>query len=361
MGRAPRLWRQTRSNIVAVVIDSKEAPMKVWQVSGPGANGLKLAEAETPEPGRGEVLVRVKAVSLNYRDMLMLENGGYSRFGLPFTPCSDLAGEIAAIGDGVHHFAVGDRVINNFNAGWIDGDPPRHEGEIASFGGPLSGTLSEYVALPAEWLVKAPVSLREAAASTLPCTGLTAWTSLVEMGRLAPGQTVVVQGTGGFSLFALQLANRIGAEVIVTTSNASKAERASALGARHVINRSEGPNWAEQVKTITHGRGADHILEVAGGTNLNNSVRALAPGGRISLVGVIESFDARFESVPAIHSLATVQAVYVGHRKGLERLVRAVDVCGLSPEIDSEFAFADFPRALARLREGPFGKVVMTI
>lgn len=335
--------------------------MKVWQVNRPGADGLELAEAETPAPGLGDVLVRAKAVSLNYRDMLMIEHDGYSRFGLPFTPCSDLAGEIVALGEGVSRFSVGERVINNFNAGWIDGEPPRHEGEIPSFGGSLPGTLSEYVALPADWLVKIPGSLSDAAASTLPCTGLTAWTSLIELGRLVPGQTVVVQGTGGVSLFALQLASRIGAEVIVTTSSASKAERARALGARHVIDRGVHPHWAEQVMAITKGRGADHILEVAGGANVDNSVRALAPAGRIALVGVIEGFEASFASVPAIHSLANIQAVYVGHRRGLERLVRAIEVCGISPVIDSEFAFADFPQALARLRQGPFGKVVVMI
>jgi NADPH:quinone reductase-like Zn-dependent oxidoreductase len=250
-------------------------------------------------------------------------------------------------------------VINNFNGGWIDGDPPRRGGEIPSFGGSLPGVLAEYVTLPTDCLVKAPASLSDAAASTLPCTGLTAWTSLVELGRVVPGQTILVQGTGGFSLAALQLATRIGTDVIVTTTSASKADRVAALGAKHVIDRSEQPDWAKQVMAITEGRGADHILEVAGGENLNNSVRALAPGGRISLVGVIESFDANFSSVAAIHSVANIQAVYVGHRRGLERLVRAVDVCGLSPIIDSEFEFADFPKALARLRQGPFGKIVV--
>jgi NADPH:quinone reductase-like Zn-dependent oxidoreductase len=345
----------------ALVIDSKETPMKIWQAKRPGVDGLELVQAETPKPDRGQVLVRVKAVSLNYRDMLMIENDGYSRFGLPFTPCSDFAGEIAALGDGVSHFSVGERVINNFNAGWIDGEPSRQNGEIASFGGSLPGVLSEYVALPADWLVKAPVSLSDAEASTLPCTGLTAWTSLVELGRLIPGQTVVVQGTGGFSLFALKLAHKIGAEVIVTTGNASKAERAYALGAGHVIDREKHPDWAEQVTMVTNGRGADHILEVAGGKNVGNSVRALAPGGRISLVGVMESFDSSFASVPAIHTVANIQAVYVGNRRGLERLVRAIDVCGLSPVIDSQFAFDDFLLALARLRQGPFGKVVVGI
>jgi len=333
--------------------------MKIWHVTGPGAESLRMAEADVPTPRWGEVLVQVDAVSLNYRDQLLIANDGYARFGLPFTPCSDMAGKIKALGEGVSRFAVGDRVINNFNGGWLDGEPPRRDGEIASFGGPLPGTLAEYMALPAEWLVKAPSSLSDAQASALPCTGLTAWTSLIEIGRLSPGETVVVQGTGGFSLFALELARKVGAEVIVTTTNAAKAERAYALGASHVVCRNDGKNWAEQVKAITKGRGADHILEVAGGHNLESSVAALAPGGRIALVGVIEGFDATFPSVSAIHSFATIQAIYVGHRAGLERLVRAVDTCGLSPAIDSEFDFADFPNALSRLQQGPFGKVVV--
>lgn len=335
--------------------------MKTWHVTGVGAGSLRLAETDIPEPGDGEVLVRVNAVSLNYRDQLLIANNGYARFGLPFTPGSDMAGTIEAVGPGTSRFAVGDRVINNFNAGWIDGEPPRRDGEIASLGGPLPGTLAQYRVFPAEWLVKAPSSLSDAQASTLPCAGLTAWTSLIELGRLMPGQSVVVQGTGGFSLFALTLAQKAGAEVIVTTTNAIKAERAYGLGARHVVDRNHGSGWAEQVNAITGGRGADHILEVAGGRNLENSISALAAGGRISLVGVMEGFDFTVPSVPAIHGFATIQAVYVRHRAALERLARAVDVCGLSPAIDSEFDFADLPRALARLHEGPFGKVVVRV
>jgi NADPH:quinone reductase-like Zn-dependent oxidoreductase len=335
--------------------------MKAWQIKGPGADALHLAEVNEPSPRYGEVLIRVRAVSLNYRDMLMVKNNGYERFGFPFTPCSDLAGEVAALGEDVTAFAVGDRVINNFNGGWIDGEPPRKNGEIASFGGPLPGTLVEYLAAPAEWFVKAPTSLSDAAASCLPCVGLTAWTSLVELGGVMPGQTIVIQGTGGFSLFALQLARKIGAEVIVTTTSQSKADRVSELGATYVINRNQGPHWAEQVKALTRGRGADHILEVAGGASLDHSVSALAPGGRISLVGVIDGFNASFASVPAIFTFANIQAVYVGHRRGLERMVRAVDVCAMSPTIDSEFDFEDFPKALARFREGPFGKVVIRV
>lgn len=333
--------------------------MNAWQVNGPRPEALKLVEIAKPQVGPGEVLVRVRAVSLNYRDRLMIENNGYARHGLPFIPCSDLAGIVEAVGEGVTRFDVGDRVINNFNGGWIDGPPPRVDGEIASFGGPLPGVLAEYVALPAQWLVEAPAALSYAQASVLPCIGLTAWTSLVELGRLSPGQTVVVQGTGGFSLFALQLASGLGAEVIATTTDSGKAERARTLGARHVIDRATNPDWAAGVLEITGGRGADHILEVAGGANLGHSIRALAPAGRVSLIGVMEGFESNFPSVPAIHAFATIQAVFVGHRRGLENLVRAVDAMRLQPVIDSEFEFSAFSDALDRLRQGPLGKVVV--
>jgi NADPH:quinone reductase-like Zn-dependent oxidoreductase len=208
-------------------------------------------EAPKPFPGTGEVLVRVRAVSLNYRDRLSIDNNGYAAYGLPFTPCSDLAGEIEGLGTGASRFVVGDRVINNFNAGWVDGPPPRIAGVVPSFGGPVPGVLAEYVVAPEAWLVKAPESLSYAEASTLPCCGLTAWTSLVELGRMRPGETVVVQGTGGMSIFALQIAAAAGAEVIVTSSSDSKLERAKALGARHGINRTARTDWAAAVLELT--------------------------------------------------------------------------------------------------------------
>lgn len=326
--------------------------MKIWQVLGSGRSGLKLVDAPKPFPGTGEVLVRVRAVSLNYRDRLSIDNNGYAAYGLPFTPCSDLAGEIEALGTGASRFAVGDRVINNFNAGWVDGPPPRIAGVVPSFGGPVPGVLAEYVVVPEAWLVKAPESLSYAEASTLPCCGLTAWTSLVELGRMRPGETVVVQGTGGMSIFALQLAAAAGVEVIVTSSSDSKLERAKALGARHGINRITRTDWAAAVLELTGGQGAVHILEMAGGANLASSVAAVAPGGRISL--------SSFPSVPAIQAQATIQAIYVGHRRGLENLVRAVDQIGLKPVIGAEFTFVDFLPALDAFTKGAFGKVVVT-
>jgi NADPH:quinone reductase-like Zn-dependent oxidoreductase len=335
--------------------------MKSWQATGHGRDGLQLVELPKPLPGAREVLVRVKAVSLNYRDRLMIENNGYAAYGFPFTPCSDLAGEIEALGKSVTRFALGDRVIGNFNAGWINGPPPRVGSEIPSLGGPLPGVLSEYVSLPADWLVRAPAALTDVQASTLPCAALTAWTSLFELGGLKPGQTVVVQGSGGVSLFALQFASAIGAEVIVTTTSEAKAERVRALGARHVVNREKTPDWAAAVIGITGKRGADHILEIAGGANLGSSVRALAPAGRIYLIGVIQGFEASFPSVPAIHSFAAIQAVFVGNRAGFENMVRSIEANGLDPVIDSILEFEEFPEALGCLERGPFGKVVVRV
>lgn len=333
--------------------------MKRWQTGDAGRQSLHLAEELIPVPGPREVLVEVKAVSLNYRDRLFIENNGYA--DQPATPGSDLAGVVKALGDDVARFVVGDRVISNFTAGWIDGPAPRKGGVTPTLGGPLPGVLSEYVVLPAGWLVKSPTTLDDAQASTLPVAGLTAWTSLVEMGRLRAGETVVVQGTGGVSIFALQLATAIGAEVIVTSSNEAKLERASALGARHGINRQTTPDWAQAVVNITKGRGADHILEIAGGKNLGHSMTAIAPSGRISLIGIIEGIECSFPSVPAFQSQATIQAILVGNRNGLDNLVRAVDQTLLKPIIDSEFSFEDLPSALDRLEQGAFGKIVIRI
>jgi NADPH:quinone reductase-like Zn-dependent oxidoreductase len=320
-----------------------------------------MAEVAKPSPRAGEVLVRVRAVSLNYRDRLSIDNNGYAAYGLPFTPGSDLAGDVEAVGAGVSRVAIGDRVINNFNAGWVDGAPPRVDGVVPSFGGPLPGVLVEYIAVPEGWLVKAPETLSHTQASTLPCCGLTAWTSLVELGKLQPGQTVVVQGTGGMSMFAMQLAVAIGARVIVTSSSDEKLQRARTLGAWCGINRSARTDWAKAVLDATGGRGADHIVEVAGGANLASSVLALAPGGRISLVGVLDGFDSTFPSVPAILAHATIQAVYVGHRRALEDFVRAVDNIELKPVVGHTFDFSELPSALAAFTKGAFGKVVLTL
>lgn len=212
--------------------------------------------------------------------------------------------------------------------------------------------------LPEGWFVAAPKSLDAAEASTLPCAGLTAWFALVEKGHLRAGDRVVVQGTGGVALFGLQIAKATGAEVIVTSSSREKLDRAFALGADHGINRLE-EDWVERVYALTGDRGADHILEIAGGAGLGQSLKAVAPDGRISVIGVLEGFEVSGPVGPLLLKSPVVQGISVGHRRALEDLVGAVDRLGLKPVIDMRYKFTEVPEALAHLDRGPFGKVVI--
>lgn len=332
--------------------------MKRWQLSQFGREHLALADVAIPKPGPGEVLVRVSAVSLNYREKLFLQGAGYAGAPMPLVPASDMAGEVVATGAGVGRFKEGARVIASFQTDWVEGPAPR---KGLSLGGPGPGMLSEYVALPERWLVASPGTLDDVQASTLPCAGLTAWTALVGLGGLRPGQTVVTQGTGGVSLFAVQLASAMGARVVVVSGDEGKLARARKLGAAHGIHRHHTPDWEKAVLEVTGGRGADHILELAGGDNLARSVGAVAPGGRISLIGVMEGFEVRFPVVPLFQTQALIQGIFVGHRRGLEDLVRAVDTLALKPVVDAVYPLAELPQALEHLDRGPFGKLVIRV
>lgn len=331
--------------------------MKRWQTSRLGRETLSLIETPMPQPGPGEILIKVGAVSLNYRDKLTLENGMGMTLDFPFTPGSDLAGTVALLGAGVTRFAVGDRMLSTFWPGWIEGIAT---GPRAALGGPFPGVLAEYVVLPAADAVHAPRSLGDAAASTLPCAGLTAWFALVETGGLRAGQTVVVQGTGGVALFGLQIARAHGAEAIVVSRSTAKLERVRALGASHGIDRMAVPEWGRLVRDLTGGRGADHVLELAGG-DMAQTAEAMAPGGRIALIGLLEGFSFTAPTVPVMLKQVVVQGISVGHRRALEDLVRAVDRIGLAPVIDAEYGFAELPAALDHLDRGPFGKIVVRV
>ncbi|WP_035052734.1 zinc-dependent alcohol dehydrogenase family protein [Andreprevotia chitinilytica] len=333
--------------------------MQRWVMKDYGAQYLALDDAPIPQPGPGEVLVKVSAVSINFRDKLIVASGMGMPLKWPHTPGSDMAGEVVGTGPGVSRVNVGERVISTFWSQWFDGAAPFG---VEALGSTLQGVLAEYVVLPQEDVVRAPQTLNDTEASTLTCAGLTAWFALVETGRLHAGQTIVVQGTGGFALFAVQLAVAHGARVIVTSSSDEKLARAKALGAVHGINRRTHPDWAEQVLRLTDGRGADHVLEMAGGDNLAQSVRATAPGGRISAVGVLD--ESKIENPvyrPILAKRLTLQGISVGHRRALEDLVQAVDRIGIKPVIDAEYAFADLPKALAHLDRGGFGKIVVRV
>lgn len=336
--------------------------MKAWTIDALGRDRLRMTEMQRPEPRAGEVLVRVANVSLNYRDLLVLEGKMGDGRVFPFVPGSDLAGTVTACGVGVSRFAVGDRVMTTYVPGWIDG---RQLGSAArpngmTVGGPHPGVLAEYVALPESWLVRAPRTLSDAEASTLPIAGVTAWFSLVEEGKLRAGQTVLVQGTGGVALFGIQVAKALGAKVIVTSSDDAKLERAKALGADIGINRSR-VDWADAAIDATDGNGVDHILEIAGGPNLANSVRAAAVGGQISVIGIIEGLDLQAPAFPLLLKQVVIRGIFVGHRRAAEDFVTAIDTTGLKPVIDRRYPLAALTEAFSHLERGPFGKIVIDV
>jgi NADPH:quinone reductase-like Zn-dependent oxidoreductase len=336
--------------------------MRRWAMSGIGRDRLTLEITPVPDPGPGEVLVKTTAVALNYRDKLVIETGMGLSLSFPFTPASDMAGVVVRLGRNAARFQLDDRVISTFWPGWIDGSKPgtARIPPYATLGGTYPGMLSEYVALPEEWLLAAPASLDDAEASTLPCAGLTAWFALTESGHLLAGQTVVVHGTGGVALFGLQIAAAHGAEVIVTSGSDEKLDRAKALGASHGINRLAG-DWVESVLRITHDRGADHILETIGGAHVGRSIEAAAIGGRVSVIGLLDGFTISGPIGPLLLKEVTVQGVSVGHRRALANMVRAVDRIGLKPPIDKRYALADLTAALDHLDRGPFGKIVLVM
>ncbi|WP_119269293.1 zinc-dependent alcohol dehydrogenase family protein [Taklimakanibacter deserti] len=337
--------------------------MKQWTLKAAGRTNLELATTRIPALKENEILVKVGAVSLNYRDLMLIDRGlGFTPGTEPFVPASDAAGVVVQTGPAVTRFKDGDRIISTFIPGWIDGPAlgsarqPNH----LTLGGALQGVLSEFVALDQDWAVKAPESLDDAEASTLPCAGLTAWEALIERGHLHAGETVLVQGTGGVALFGLQIAAAHGAEIIVTSGDDEKLARAKTLGATHGINRKKG-DWVEAVYRLTGDRGIDHILEIVGGPHLEQSIKAAAVFGRISLIGVLEGFDISGPFFPLAAKQVTVEGIQVGNRNGLEAFVRAVDRIRLKPVIDAEYALADFPAALDHLARGPFGKIVVKV
>ena len=334
--------------------------MRRWEMDGVGRDRLALKSVPVPKPAPGEVLVRIAAASLNYRDKLVIESGMGLPLAFPFTPGSDLAGTVAALGEGVTRFKAGDRVISTFAPGWIDGRPrgDARTPPYRTLGGIHPGVLADYVAFPEDWFVGSPTSLSDAEASTLPCAGLTAWFALVERGRLQAGETVLVEGTGGVALFGLQIAKAQGAEAIVVSGSADKLERAKALGADHGIDRSK-EDWVESVLRVTGDRGADHILELVGGPHLGRAVQAAAIGGRIYQIGVLDGFDVAAPAGPLMLKNVTVQGISVGHRRALSELVAAVDRTGLKPAVDRRYPLDELPAALDHLDGGPFGKIVI--
>jgi NADPH:quinone reductase-like Zn-dependent oxidoreductase len=326
-----------------------------------GASGLKLTELQRPVPQAGEVLIRVRASSLNFRDHLTTSaqyGPGHTMTGR--IPVSDGAGEIVELGAGVSAFKRGDRVAANFFPTWISGAATSDQLRAALGGAFAPGMLAEYVALPAASLIALPPSLSFAEAATLPCAGVTAWYALFETFKLLPGQTVVVQGTGGVSIFALQLAKMAGAKVIVTSSSDAKLEHAKTLGADHGVNYTTHPDWDKEVKELTHGHGSDIIVEVGGAGTIEKSLSTLASGGGIAVIGILSGLQSHLSLFQVLAKQAHLHGVYVGAREHLDALARALSANAIKPVIDKVFTFAEAKDAFAyQTTNKHFGKIVI--
>lgn len=336
--------------------------MKAWQLTATtGADALKLTNLPEPRPGPCQVLVRVRATSLNYRD-LMVSSGRYGPdVPLPLIPLSDGAGEIAAVGEGVTQWKPGDRVAGAFFQNWATG-PVRREVFASALGGSLNGMLAEQVVLSAGGVVAIPPHLTFEEAATLPCAALTAWHALVTDGKIAAGQTVLLLGTGGVSIFALQFAKMHGARVIIISSSDDKLARARALGADETINYRNTPEWEKEVFRLTDKAGADHVVEVGGHDTFPKSLRAVAMGGTVSVIGGVSGFTSDVALRDILGKSAVIRGIFVGNRDMFEAMNRAVVLHQLKPMIDRVFPFAEAPAAYRHQESGAhFGKVVIAV
>lgn len=334
--------------------------MRVFEIHQAfGLDNLRLTERPEPTPGPGQVLLRMDAVSLNYRDLLMVRGMYNPRQPLPLIPCSDGVGTVVALGEGVCRVKEGDRVAALFAQGWTSGEPSQ-EKLRTSLGGPLDGTLSELMVLDAEGVVPVPEHLTHEEAATLPCAALTAWSALVTQGNVHAGDTVLVQGTGGVSIFALQFALQLGARTIVTSSSDQKLQRARDLGAHEVLNYRAEPEWGKKALELTAGRGVDHVVEVGGAGTLEQSLKAVRFGGALSVIGVLSGVSSPLNILPILMKNVRLQGILVGHREGFEAMNRAISVNRLRPVVDRSFPFEDAPQAFEFLASGGhFGKICL--
>jgi NADPH:quinone reductase-like Zn-dependent oxidoreductase len=324
-----------------------------------GFDAVTLVERASAPLGPTDVRVRVRAVSLNYRDLGQARAA--RRRKAPIIPASDGAGEVIEVGAEVRRLAVGDRVAASFFPTWLSGDLS-DDHHANALGGGRDGMLAEEVVLPAAAWLKMPDRLSFEAASTLPCAGVTAYHALFEAARLRPGDVVLVQGTGGVSIFGLQLAKAAGARVIVTSSSEAKRERARSMGADHVIDYKADPRWGESARAWTGGRGADVVIEVGGPGTFDQSVAALRYGGTMSILGVLTGTKGEINTYGVFYKALRVAGVYVGSVQMFEGLLRALEVGKLDPVIDRVFGFEEARAAYDYLASGAhFGKVVIRI
>lgn len=328
---------------------------------GFGLENLRPLERDPPKPGAGEVLLKMKAASLNYRDLLIAEDRYGGRFELPLVPLSDGCGEVVETGEGVTRVAKGDRVAPIFFQKWLSGEATL-EGLITCMGGPLDGCWQEYRVLSEQGVVKAPAHLTDAQVACLPCAALTAWRALVTEGGLKAGDTVLLQGTGGVSIFALQFAKAAGAEVIITSSSDEKLARARELGADHVINYRETPQTSKMVREITGWRGVDQVVEVGGQETLKEALKSIRLGGRISIIGNVSGNTADLRIGAVIATRVVMQGISVGSRSDFEAMNRAIDLHKVEPVVDKVLPFDAGRAAFEEMGKAQhFGKICIDL
>ncbi len=337
--------------------------MRALEVKEPwGVDQLTVVERDAPTAGPGQVLVRMKAISLNYRDLLMVGGvygRGPSQSGA-VTPFSDACGVVEAVGPGVTRVAVGDRVSTLFFQNWVSG-PPDLAKLSSALGFPIPGAGAELQVFSQEGVSKVPDFLTDAQVATLPCAALTAWRGLFVDASLEPGDTVVLQGTGGVSIFGLQFAKAAGLRTIITSSSNEKLERAKALGADHTINYRETPDWSGPVRAATGGVGADFVMEVGGAGTIQQTLRAIKIGGHIAIIGVVAAGGEGINPAVLIGNSAKMQGLSVGSRDMFEAMCRAIDLRKVAPVVDKVFPWTEARAAFESMRGGEhFGKIVLT-
>ncbi len=322
-----------------------------------GIENLAVVEKPEPRPGPGQVLLKMRAFSLNYRDLMVVKGQYNPKLKLPMTPLSDGVGEVSAVGSGVTRVKIGDRVAGAFMPGWVGGELTDGKAKTALGGGGI-GMLAEYVVLPEEGVVVVPAHLSDEEAATLPCAAVTAWHAVVEAGRVKAGDTVLVQGTGGVSLFALQFAKLLGARVIATSGSDAKLARVLQLGASDGINYKTTPEWGNRVRELT-GAGVDLVVEVGGAGTLGESLRAVCTGGTIGLIGVLSGVG-QVNPLPILMKNVRVQGIYVGSRDMFEAMNRAIGLHKLKPVVDHVFPLGEVREALRYMESAKhFGKIVL--
>lgn len=335
--------------------------MKAVELSRFGLDGLVNVERDAPQPGHGEVLVRLRAASLNFHDLATLLGMANPRMKLPCVPLSDGAGEIAALGAGVSGLTIGTRVSSSFFPRWQAGAPTRWKlGDVP--GEQRDGCWADYVVLPADAVVPVPEHLSFIEAATLPCAALTAWRAVVVEAKVKAGDRVLLQGTGGVSLFALQFARLLGAETIITSSSDDKLRRAVELGAHHTINYKTTPQWGKKAREMSGGEGVDLVVEVGGSGTFNESLNALKIGGHISMIGVLSGIADVIPTAKIMAMNAHVKGITVGSREDFLAMNRAIAVAKLKPVIGEVLGFAQAKEAFSLMqRGGHVGKIAIDL